>query len=163
MLMDSLAERFLEKVNHLPGEDACWEWTAWIDRDGYGRIREGGRGSRRLTAPRVAWEIANGPVPAGMVVRHTCDNPSCVRPSHLEIGTHADNNHDMAARRRGRRSRIGLPHGVSYNGSGWQARAWSAGRTRHLGVFSTIAEASAVVERERTRLYGPAPEMARAA
>jgi hypothetical protein len=164
MLTGTLLQRFLTKVNHLPGENACWLWMAG-NTYRYGVIREDGHG-RQLLAHRVAWEFANGPIPRGAVVRHKCDNSLCVRPSHLEIGTTADNNRDMAARRRGRKSGAGLPYGVrSVNGGRqWMARVSFPGGGRvYLGTFPTAEEASAIVERERTRLYGPLPETERAA
>lgn len=71
----------------------CEEWQGPRSRAGYGRV---GRGY----AHRVAYERLHGPIPAGMVVRHRCDNPPCVNPAHLELGTHADNMRDMAARGR---------------------------------------------------------------
>lgn len=76
----------------------CREWTGWRDAGGYGRIAVGRQMKR---AHVVAWEAANGrSVPNGMVVRHRCDNPSCVQPSHLLIGTQAQNVADMIGRGR---------------------------------------------------------------
>ena len=73
---------------------ACWEWTGARNRGGYG-IK-----GRRL-AHRLAWSEANGrPVPDGMLVLHSCDNPPCVNPAHLRIGTVADNAADRVARNR---------------------------------------------------------------
>jgi len=76
----------------------CLLWTGKTYRDlPYGRL---GIDRRQHVAHRVAWEIANGPVPAGQIVRHRCDNPQCIEPAHLELGTQADNMQDMISRRR---------------------------------------------------------------
>jgi hypothetical protein len=80
---------------------ACWPWTGGRSGSGYGNLWW--RGSKTY-AHRVAWELANGrPIPAGMLVRHHCDNPLCCRPSHLALGKHRDNMADMAERGRSRR------------------------------------------------------------
>jgi hypothetical protein len=90
----SLEERFWDKV--LIG-DGCWEWTGYR-RGGYGHINEGGWPCKTLRASRVMWELMRGPIPAGMCVCHNCpggDNPGCVRPEHMFLGTHKDNMQDM--------------------------------------------------------------------
>jgi len=84
----------------------CWVWTAATDRDGYGHIAVNGEQSQ---AHRVAWELANGPIPDGLCVLHTCDNPPCVNPAHLWIGTRADNTADMMAKGR-HLSHVGTNH-----------------------------------------------------
>lgn len=93
--MPSLAERFARFVQK---SDGCWLWTGAKKATGYGFIRVVGVGMRG--AHRIAYELANGPIPEGMVVRHTCDNPRCVRPDHLIVGTVADNVRDCAERGR---------------------------------------------------------------
>ena len=72
----------------------CWEWRGLRDKHGYGR-----KGPYKTTH-RLAWEWANGPVPAGMCVLHRCDNPPCCNPDHLFLGTQADNLADMVAKGR---------------------------------------------------------------
>ena len=96
----SLPRRFWSKVDR---SGDCWVWTGSRTRGGYGRFRVGSRsdGSRGLApAGRVAWELANGPVPMGLLVLHRCDNPPCVRPDHLFLGTALDNSDDMIAKGR---------------------------------------------------------------
>ena len=87
-------ERHAGKIDR-SGE--CWVWTAQRDDDGYGRVQIG-KTPRR--PHRVAYEIAYGAIPAGALVLHRCDNPSCVRPDHLFLGTHADNVRDRDAKGR---------------------------------------------------------------
>jgi len=67
---------------------------------GYGLIGEGGRGGRQLLTHRAMYMLHYGPIPDGMVIRHTCDNPPCVNPEHLLMGTEEDNRNDMYLRGR---------------------------------------------------------------
>lgn len=94
--------RFLQKVKITPSV-GCWEWVGSSDRYGRGQMVIGSKydGSRRLVlATRLGWELYNGPIQAGLSVLHKCDNPNCVRPSHLFLGTQADNIRDMRKKNR---------------------------------------------------------------
>src|ERR1700733_6129279 len=87
-----LRDRF-EKYKGIPNENNCMNWLAGKDKDGYGKIKKRGSGGQGdLRAHRVAWELANGPIPEGMKVLHKCDNTSCVNIDHLFLGTTDDNN-----------------------------------------------------------------------
>jgi hypothetical protein len=98
--------RFLDKVDRA---GPCWTWTAAKDKDGYGffKIRHGG--SSMVKAHRVAYFIATDEHPRGLFVCHRCDNPSCVRPGHLFLGTVTDNRRDCFAKGRAR-----ISHGARH-------------------------------------------------
>ncbi len=83
-------------------ETDCHIWTRGHLPTGYGSLSV--NGLARATH-RLAWEVANGPIPEGMMVLHTCDNRRCCNPAHLKLGTHADNMRDMKLKGRGPGSR----------------------------------------------------------
>lgn len=70
---------------------ACWVWTG-CKRQGYGIMGDGKGG--QVSTHRFSWELHFGPIPDGLIICHTCDNPSCVNPSHLYAGTQSDNMKD---------------------------------------------------------------------
>lgn len=91
------ADRFWAKVDRSGGHDACWMWLAGVARSGYGVF--GIQGKPRL-AHRVCYRNTRGPIPSGLHVLHSCDNPLCVNPSHLWLGTNLDNVADKVAKGR---------------------------------------------------------------
>lgn len=86
-------ERFWRKVTK---GDGCWEWGGSTNQHGYGQIKIAGK---PVKAHRFSWALHFGD-PGDLNVLHTCDNPPCVRPDHLLLGTHADNMADMVAKGR---------------------------------------------------------------
>ena len=78
--------KFVKKVK------SCWEWIGCKNHRGYGRVVFDGKNIR---AHRLFWILNKSPIPNGLCVLHKCDNPPCVRTSHLFLGTHTDNMRDM--------------------------------------------------------------------
>lgn len=97
----TLETRFWDKVNkngpiHPTLKTRCWEWTACLAR-GYGAIQVSGG---IIKVHRMSWQLHKGDIPEGLFVLHRCDNPICVNPTHLFLGTHQDNMKDMKAKER---------------------------------------------------------------
>jgi hypothetical protein len=100
MLDQDTIKRFWNKVQKT---DGCWLWTGTMGGSGYGQIRVGSRtdqSRKTLVASRVSWEIHYGKIPIGMKVLHKCDNPPCVNPEHLFLGSDRDNVHDAMNKNR---------------------------------------------------------------
>lgn len=105
------ADLFWSKVER--GDTAaCWPWTGTTNGVGYGIFTALGH---KFYAHRQAYAEASGTIPEDMIVRHRCDNPICCNPSHLEIGTMADNSQDAVKRGRfsGRNGPKGEGHGMA--------------------------------------------------
>src|SRR5437899_1280361 len=117
-MIQSLADRFWgnpvhPKIDYTGNPIGCWVWIAMTDSGGrrqfpYGVIRVN---NKRLKAHRVAWELTNGPIPEGLCVLHKCDNPPCVNPSHLFLGTKGDNFADAV-----QKGRLELSHTAEEQG-----------------------------------------------
>ena len=95
MFKQDVVQRFWNKVNKA---NECWIWIAAVDKDGYGVFNDGIR--KYVKAHRFAYELFNGAIPKKNIICHHCDNPSCVNPQHLYLGTYQTNAQDMV--RRGR-------------------------------------------------------------
>lgn len=97
-------ERFILEFNKKFTKSSyckCWEWIASKNRDGYGTVSFNGK---VMTSHRVAWIVNNGKIPLSTNVLHRCDNPSCVNPEHLFLGTQGDNIRDCVQKGRFTRS-----------------------------------------------------------
>ena len=144
-------KRFWSKVDRA-GD--CWIWTGELNNHGYGRFATwtGGRRVRYL-AHRLAFELTQGPLGA-LVARHTCDNPPCCNPEHLEVGTQADNLRDAVSR--GRANLSGL-HAYRRQRDEGAVAARAAGdpvmlaRLRQLMGIGLTLEAAHQVARGNTR------------
>lgn len=91
-----MPERFWSRLERTEG---CWLWKGTRNGAGYGLFMVERR--RCTGAHRMAWELTNGLIPAGLLVLHKCDNPPCCNPNHLFLGTYLDNTKDMQTKERG--------------------------------------------------------------
>jgi hypothetical protein len=91
MTRKNTEQDFWAKVN-ISGPTNCWPWMASKIPDGYGNFSINGK---IMLTHRLAWEFTFGPIPEGMNICHTCDNPPCCNPAHLFLGTQIDNIRDM--------------------------------------------------------------------
>ena len=121
--------RFWKKVNK--HADGCWEWNAYVSPNGHGRFSVDGV-SRY--AHRFSYVLHKGEIPAGLFIRHLCNNPACVNPSHLETGTHVQNMMDKA--------KAGSQKGSRHNNAVLKEADVIDMRTRFSGDSTTIKELS---------------------
>lgn len=127
--------------------DGCWEWMGYRDPRGYGRLSRSAWSSPRL-AHRYSWELTLGEIPDGLYVCHHCDNPPCVNPDHLFVGTARDNNDDKLSKGRGTPPpvRKGIDHfNVTFDDDvvRWAREAYAAGEFQYaiaerLGTNQTV-------------------------
>lgn len=141
----SMEERFWSKVD-LKGPDDCWEWQASKLPDGYGSF--GVRSRVVDKAHRVSWVLKNGPIPDGMSVCHRCDNPPCVNPDHLFLGTQQDNMKDMVSK-----GRHGLHVHPERAASGDRNGARVHREKMPRGVNNPMARVPACIVRDVVRRY----------
>lgn len=102
LLTPQAVTRFWSKVDQSGGPDACWPWTGFRAYNGYGRflVCVARRKMARTPAHRVSYRLSIGPIADGLRVCHHCDNPPCCNPSHLWVGTDADNMADKVSKGR---------------------------------------------------------------
>lgn len=104
-IQKTLKEKLLSRINKT---ETCWLWTGHCDQNGYGRLLIGP--NRKDMAHRLSYTLFIGPIPDGLYLLHSCDNPTCVNPDHLRPGTHDNNMNDMVIRGRSLR---GEKHNIS--------------------------------------------------
>jgi hypothetical protein len=115
------------KFVHKSVPSQCWEWQSTRNRSGYGKFWLNGRTD---IAHRVSYRIHHGPIPAGIQVRHTCDNPPCVNPSHLLLGTGKENARDALERDRYRRGSRNGRAKLTESQVAEIRRCWASGETQ---------------------------------
>lgn len=97
---------YIKSLSSGRSKDECWPWERSVNRRGYGIFSARLKIVTSISAHRAAFALANGSAPGDFLIRHTCDNPPCCNPSHLIIGTHLDNTHDMLDRNRGKWAKL---------------------------------------------------------
>jgi len=99
MLLEKERKRFFAKVNK-DGPNGCWEWIGYKDKEGYGQVSLKRLEQYALKAHRVSYMQHKGKIADDLLICHKCDNPSCVNPDHLFLGTHQDNVDDKVKKNR---------------------------------------------------------------
>jgi hypothetical protein len=140
--MTTVEERFWPKVKKTP---TCWLWTACTS-NGYGMLYADGR---TQGAHRISYALHNGPIPAGLVIDHICQNPSCVNPDHLRTAAHKQN---MEHVRPSNANTSGY-RGVSKHRDRWSAYVVHNGRQQHVGIYKTPEDAAEAARLKRLELF----------
>lgn len=142
---DDQARRFRASAQR---QGECLVWTKSRRRNGYGQIKVNGR---NRTAHRVAYELANGPIPDGLSIDHTCRNRACIEPRHLRLATTKQN----AENRVSRPASVSGIRGVHWDRSRlcWVAKLTHHYKTVNLGRFTDRAEAARAVTAARASLF----------
>lgn len=134
--------------------EECWVWNGPRSSDGYGRVAFHGRNYKAGTGlvHRISWELANGPIPVGMLIDHICFNRSCLRLTHLRLATPKQNSEHLTGARSNNTSGI---RGVYWHkaSSKWSAVVQHGGRRFSAGYFSDIRDAEKAAIRKRNELF----------
>ena len=141
-------DRFWDKVDK---SGDCWMWTAYKDQKGYGRF---GIGSKLYSAHRLSYEWSYGDFDKKLCVCHTCDNPGCVNPEHLWLGTRRDNNIDRDNKGRhnnGFQDRIKCKNGHAFNTKNTYTRPDGGRNGRNCRVCDKLYQRSKRAKAKSTR------------
>ena len=129
-------DRLWQKIDKT---DGCWLWTGGLTTSGYGILYTSKQDKpRRRLAHRLMYEIEHGPIPDGLFVCHRCDNPPCVNPDHLFLGTASDNMQDMLSK--GRQGRAKTCAG---------GHPWTPESTRYVGLNGRTVRRCRICRREQ--------------
>lgn len=133
-------------------ETGCLVWMRATGRTGYGVMSVSRKwGKKKIYAHRIAYTLAHGPIPQGVVVDHLCGNRACVEGSHLRPLTRADN----VRHQKVRADNTSGYRGVSRSRGGrWVAAIQDHGKARYLGTFDTPEQAAECAKAERVRCFG---------
>lgn len=143
--------RFWSKVDR-GGPDDCWRWQGTVTTGGYGTMRLTKGGRAQVTASRIAFYVATGHHPGDLFVCHRCDNPICVNPAHLFVGSQKDNMQDCAIKGRCRTG--DLPKGLAHHNARLDPLKVRAirGRVRGGESMASVARAHGVSETAISRV-----------
>lgn len=144
------ARNFWAKIR-VSGAGQCWPWEGSLNAGGYGYWGYRGRLRR---AHRVAWAVANGPLPADLTVDHTCKNRSCCNPGHLRLLTHAENSGDHTVVRR-----THCPHGHEFTAGNTYNPPGSPGARMCRSCIAARRQARSVASPARSHARSPAISM----
>lgn len=144
----ALSDRLWAKVVKGP---CCWLWQGYTNESGHGRIAKDGTGAGMLFVHRVSWELHFGLIPEDKEVCHDCpggDNPACVNPDHLFLGTHQDNMDDMVSKGRSvGHPGAGNPNAVLTDNAVVAIRAALAAGERQIDIAARFGVAQASVSK----------------
>lgn len=143
---DSLQDRL---DAHTDKSGACWVWTGSRQQWGHGKLRNHLTG-KTVLAHRLSYELAFGPIPAGMEIDHKCRNPPCVNPDHLQLATSRENKENRSGAQPGNASGV---QGVSWHRGRWRVRVQHGGKSTYGGRFSSLAEAEKTAIALRMELH----------
>lgn len=146
------ADYFWSRVDRSRGPGACWPWQQKIGSSGYGVVYAGK--GREARTHRVAFELTNGAIPVGLSVLHHCDNRPCCNPTHLFLGSAADNSRDMVAKGRARNHAMKQPPTHCPQGHAYSESGMRTGRAQKLSCRVCVnarSRAYQAAQREEAR------------
>jgi hypothetical protein len=156
-ITENQKERFWRLVDK-SSPNGCWTWKGWKNAKGYGRFQIE---LNSVIAHRVSFFLDTGTLNENLLVCHSCDNPSCVNPAHLFLGTAKDNAYDCIAKGRHISANPDRPAQMITHikrSNRWQAQFFHNGTTVYVGLFRTPEEASAASKSARDLLASATPK-----